>query len=192
MDLIDSEERFLQKAVGKKHNFSNCECGFFCHNLVFIFIIGKQSNTLQNPFHEKKLCFCRPFHMQQLKNFMNSPKLMKQNPTCMKGAFWVWRGACSPSKHTDCILCALCAVYWPVLNWQSCKRPIYFVSHMQRKPFGLCKITFADHLIRVGIWTFLILGARFIWTEECDTETKSNCLTWNMWHLATLGLQHER
>lgn len=167
--------------------------GFFCHNLVFIFIIGKQSDTLQNPFHEKKLCFCRPFHMQQLKNFMNSPKLMKQNPTCMKGAFWVWRGACSPSKQTaDCILCALCAVYWPVLNWQSCKRPIYFVSHMQRKPFGLCKITFADHLIRVGIWTFLILGARFIWTEECDTETKSNCLTWNMWHLATLGLQHER
>lgn len=55
MDLIDSEERFLQKAVGKKHNFSNCECGFFCHNLVFIFIIGKQSDTLQNPFHEKKL-----------------------------------------------------------------------------------------------------------------------------------------
>lgn len=28
MDLIDSEERFLQKAVGKKHNFSNCECFF--------------------------------------------------------------------------------------------------------------------------------------------------------------------
>lgn len=28
MDLIDSEERFLQKAVDKKHNFSNCECFF--------------------------------------------------------------------------------------------------------------------------------------------------------------------
>lgn len=86
MDLIDSEERFLQKAVGKKHNFSNCECGFFLSQPGFYIYYWKAIRHITESFSWKKL-FLQTFPHAAVEKFYEQPKINETKPDMYERGF---------------------------------------------------------------------------------------------------------